>query len=583
MIFFKIPAFFKNISLKRKIFINNLLLCIIPLSVISVTGYNIVVSNTKNTMTDFINLFSAQLSSEIENYVSSFDNLSKMIINDEKILKFLSHEEEYILSDRMENRKTIEKYIYDMTLQKPDVRRIVIVGASKIIYGSESPELPLEIIDLENAAWYRKMQNSGRSLVITPYDNSQDSESPDNSNLTVIGRELKDIFGNIHGIISFQIDLKNTLNTSIGQNNIIDDYNIRIDIRNRTGDRIFGMPDGSNVQKPEGSGGKVLTITNQSKKYGLVISFFIPEQKLFEKIYLLRNIIIVVIAALIVLAVFFSMLISHTISRPLFKLVTSMKSLQQNQYDFITDSAGNNEVGILTRTYNQMLSKINTLINEVYAAKFEERQAQYAALQAQVNPHMLYNTLENIRMRAMLNNDPEVALMIKNLGKIYKLTMAKNKANYSISDEIEYISIYVNLMNIRHINRYKLATDIPEEIMQAEIIRFAFQPVIENSIVHGFRNKLDDCWIRISAFFHEKGILLKLADNGEGIEPETLEKIKQKLSGSPDPFSEAKTGIGLQNVYDRIKLEYGKEYYLTIDSEISAGTTVEMLIPFQKR
>ena len=583
MSFSGIITLLKNIKLREKILINYLLVCIIPLIVITVLNYSVSMSNTRETMTAFINLFSSQLSSEIENYVASIDNISKTIVNDDDILRFLSKEKEYLLSDRILYRNVIYEYLYNMALQKPEVQNIFIIGASTIVYSSGNQEQQQDYKLLEKEEWFKKIHNSGGNLILTPIDSLKSTGRNNDKSLFVIGRVLKDVHGTVHGTIAFVIELQNIIRTNSIQDRIINEYDIGMEVLNSSGEHIYNIPSKS-IDMSGDIGDQAVAISNRSSKYGLSISILVPGKKLFHKIDLLRNLTFVLVVVMLFMSLILSLFLSHTITKPLSRLVSSMKLFQKKQqYDYIPTTDRTDEIGTLTETYNKMIAKINTLINEVYASKLKEKQAQFVALQNQMNPHMLYNTIENIRMRAVLNNDLEVSDMIKDFGKIFRLILSKGKKDNTIGDEVEYIIIYINLLNIRHDNRYILKIKIPEELMEANIIRFAFQPIIENSIVHGFKNPSGDCIINIDAALVQNDVKILIKDNGEGIRSERLAEIKQKLAKSSNLFEEVQSNIGLQNVYDRIKLQYEEKYFLDIQSEYMKGTTVEMLIPFGRR
>ncbi len=364
---------------------------------------------------------------------------------------------------------------------------------------------------------------------------------------------------------------------------IISEYDIGMEVTNVNGDYLYKITSKTLPQTRQETTGEAIVLSSLSPKYGLSISILIPRKTLFRKLYVLKNYNLFLVLAMIFLTLLLSLLLSHTITKPLSRLVKSMKLVQEQQYDTIVEDIRYDELGALTQTYNQMIAKINTLINEVYVTKLQEKKAQFAALQNQINPHMLYNTIECIRMKAALNNDSEVSDMIWDLGKMFQLTLSKGKANHTISDEIEHITTYIKLLNIRHDNRYQLDIHLSEEIMASGIIRFSLQPIVENCIVHGFQDKLTKCIICIHGIINENNILLTIEDNGNGMDAGRLSEINQKLHASTDIFNETKTGIGLKNVYDRIKLEYGEQYYLKLHSVHREGTVIEMLIPYRKR
>jgi two-component system sensor histidine kinase YesM len=614
MLFGKLKGFLFKMKMKEKLFINNMVLSIAPLIIITIFSYRYFVSNTMETMTDFINLFSSQLSSEIQKYVSSVDNISKSLVNDKSALNFLSNERAYSMSDRIMYRRIIDNYIYNMYLQKSDVENIMVIGDSGLAYHSLIIDLDLGLEKIKESEWYRKIHNSDGNLIILPvepdlgiervepirgvgqagpdtvdnqgvpvqgdgqFDQGPGNKQPAAASTVIIGRALMDAYGTKHGIILFLTRFDNIISTNVLHNQIITNYDIDIEVRNPKGELIYDTGfdnDGNGTNK-------VFVVSRKTPEYGLHISIFIPEKNLFSKIHVLRNLTYLFVAGIAVIALLLSIFLSYNITKPLVSLAGSMKLIHKQKYVPIQSGDREDEIGMLTKTYNQMIAKINTLINEVYAAKLKEKQAQFIALQNQINPHMLNNTIENIRMKATLNNDPEVSDMIKMLGKIFNLTLSKKKRNHTIADEIEYVNTYIGLLNMRHDNRFKLTVNIPEKIMRARIIRFAFQPIVENSIIHGFENHTGECRIEIDASFRENDIMITIKDNGTGIDAGRLETVRQMLSQPPDIFEEKSSSIGLKNVYDRIKLEYGENYSLEISSSRQEGTTVVLLIPFME-
>ncbi|NLB78091.1 MAG: histidine kinase, partial [Clostridiaceae bacterium] len=509
MLIQKIKNIIQSMKMKEKLLINYLILSVVPLMLFSAISFRVFVASTRDTMTDFINLFSTQLSSEIQEYMSSVDNISKSLINDVNMLKFLSTEYSYTMSDRITYRKTIEDYIYNMSLQRPDLDSIIVIGNSNSVYHNGNPEQILDIEILKETNWYKRTWNSDGNLIILSFEPELDIDEASTDPMVFIGRPLMDAYGKRYGIIGFTTLFDNIVSTNI-HNQIISDYEIGIEIRNSDGELIYDTTpnDTSNL----------ITISKKAPGYGLTINIFIPEKILFSKAYMLRNLTYSFVVVIIILAVLLSIILSRSITKPLSTLASSMKLIDKQDYVLIPNGNRKDEIGILTQTYNQMVSKINTLINEVYAAKLKEKQAQFAALQNQINPHMLNNTIESIRMRATLNNDPEVSGMIKMLGKIFHLTLSKKKKIHTVADEVEHINTYISLLNMRHDNRFKLDIDIPEKIMKARFIRFAFQPLVENSVIHGFDSHTGECRISISAAFRGNDIEIIIKDNGTGID-----------------------------------------------------------------
>lgn len=222
-----------------------------------------------------------------------------------------------------------------------------------------------------------------------------------------------------------------------------------------------------------------------------------------------------------------------------------------------------------------MVTRISMLIAEQYQSGKEIKNAELKALQAQINPHFLYNTLDLINWKAIDNDVPEIALIAHSLAKFYKLSLNKGREIVSIEDEIDHIKNYVQIQNMRFDNRINLVINIDPFIRQYRILKIILQPIVENSILHGIlenRNKQEGV-INISSHLVNNTLVLIVEDNGIGM---TMEKAQEILT--TDSIADTH-GYGVQNVNQRIKLYYGQQYGLSYWSSPGEGTKVEITIP----
>lgn len=253
--------------------------------------------------------------------------------------------------------------------------------------------------------------------------------------------------------------------------------------------------------------------------------------------------------------------------------------------------AGGDEIGSLVHSYNKMIITIRTLIEDVYIGEIKQRQAKFIALQNQINPHMLYNTLESIRMKALVKDDDETADMIKILARMFRLTLNKEGRQHSVRHELEYTANYLQLQNIRFDHSFRLELNIPDEMLDCSIIPLVFQPIVENSINHGFEDYSRIMTITIEGHWtDEREMLLRITDDGAGMSPDKQVQLLAALEGADshkykleDVNDQPEKGLGLQNIAERIKLHYGEKYYLTIVAGIQDGTSIEVLIPGSRR
>src|SRR5690625_3531409 len=229
-----------------------------------------------------------------------------------------------------------------------------------------------------------------------------------------------------------------------------------------------------------------------------------------------------------------------------------------------------------------MLDRINEMILNTAEIESRKREAELAMLQAQINPHFLFNTLNSIRMKVYKNKDLESAEMISSLSKLLRMTI-DDRATITFTDEVAMIRDYVFLMNMRKNGKINFHTDISEEVAVEEIPRFILQPIIENSIIHGFAQNIGV--IDLKAYIKDQKFIIEIEDNGIGMPESTLQKLKQNITTTfrENRYVKASkigfSSIGLPNVYERMQMTYGLDFTLEIESSVGEGTKVTLHIP----
>ncbi|GIN85987.1 two-component sensor histidine kinase [Heyndrickxia sporothermodurans] len=240
----------------------------------------------------------------------------------------------------------------------------------------------------------------------------------------------------------------------------------------------------------------------------------------------------------------------------------------------VQNDSKKDELSTISFSLNNMLDELNQYIEQVYILNIQQREAEMKALQSQIQPHFLYNTLEAIRMKAVIDGSKTTSVMIYNLGELFRYSLTP-KEMVTIGDEIEHIKKYLELMQIRYSSNLQVFYEIPERYYSNEILKFTFQPLIENYAKHGYRKEAADNCVWIEGEEVNDRLHLYIKDNGFGISNMRLEQIREQLNEK-----NVKSGsIGLSNVNERMKLKYGKEYGIHINSELGKGTVVEIIIP----
>lgn len=233
------------------------------------------------------------------------------------------------------------------------------------------------------------------------------------------------------------------------------------------------------------------------------------------------------------------------------------------------------EISEIAASINGMCSDLSKYIEKVYVSEIQQKNAQLKALQAQINPHFLYNTLESIRMRALIKGAKEVSDMIYLLSNLFRSSI-KDSMIISIDEEIRHSRMYLELFNIRFMDKVKVNFDVKSDVLHCVILKHSIQPIIENYILYGLDMNRDDNCLTIKAVKELNDIFIYIMDNGTGISRDKLDSIKDSLHSLNKKTS---SSMGLANVNERLKLLFGNEYGMDIKSSKENGTVVTLKIP----
>lgn len=285
-----------------------------------------------------------------------------------------------------------------------------------------------------------------------------------------------------------------------------------------------------------------------------------------------------IVSSLFYLAAYF---ISRLISRRIKFLETRMKEVQFENYSPIQTTIGDDEISSLIRSYSHMLNKINQYAHSLYQLGIAQKSSELNALQAQINPHFLYNTLDALHWIAIDHDEPEISEVTTLLIRFYKLSLNKGLETISVKDAMEHIEIYMKLQNFRYETDIQLAVNIHPEIYDYNILNLLLQPIVENSVVHGIIEKDSQSGtVTVSVEIIDDILQFVITDDGIGMtQDEIKELMNASMTDSVDNYTSM--GYGIKNVINRIKLFYGEEYGLTYESTPREGTSVFLKIPCQ--
>lgn len=286
--------------------------------------------------------------------------------------------------------------------------------------------------------------------------------------------------------------------------------------------------------------------------------------------FLIKLLLFVIVFVLVI-----SIVVSAKIAYPIRSLERSVRMVEKGDFDTTVQVSGTFEIKQLSRRFNLMLSRIRQLMEQNIAEQEAKRKSELAVLQAQINPHFLYNTLNSVIRMVGSGKKEDVVTMISSLSKFFRISLSKGNHVITVQEELEHIRNYLVIQNIRYKNKFTYEITAQEEVLQCTTLKLILQPLVENAIYHGIECMPDEGLIQISASLVDHKVLLQVKDNGLGMGPELLNQVHLGLIKS-----ENGSGVGVKNVYERIRLAYGKEYGLVYESQLEEGTTVNVWIPY---
>lgn len=291
---------------------------------------------------------------------------------------------------------------------------------------------------------------------------------------------------------------------------------------------------------------------------------------------------VIVLGIVLLFSTLAAWVISGSISKPIRELHKMTKSISEGNLDVRVENKNVDEIAGLGLSFNIMTQKVKELLERSIKEQKELKKSELKVLQAQINPHFLYNTLDTIVWMAESNRNEEVIEIVRALSSFFRITLSKGKDWISISDEVSHIRSYLIIQKIRYRDILDFSIEVDSSILEYKILKLTLQPLVENALYHGIKNKREGGTIIIRGYkVDEDRIVFEIIDNGAGMPAERLAEIRNELgSGLMAPVVND-SGFGLNNVHKRIRLYYGTQYGLKVDSEIRRGTHISVLIPVE--
>lgn len=587
-----IKNFYYSISIKSKLIVIIGLLIITPIFLIGYVGYQNYEKIMTDTYMDYANINVKEISSLISERIDGLHRFSMDILYDTKIYdvhkNLLKNPTEELTNFIL--KQELEAYLRSLVLSRPEINLMAFQFKEKdTIYMATRHLIYQDASTIPFAEIYEQAKKT--SDLIYYFD--MDGEKVEHIYFARIIYDRNSI--QELGIVVFQVNQEYLF--GILRDFLKNEFQ-NVYVYGEMGEELFRFEKYTPPQNTK-SKGQEDWIYDRIQPLNWKIAVSISTSILLKEVRALSKKILFLCMATLPIFIILINLLYADIVKPTNELIQKMKEMEQGQIGVILESERQDEIGYLFKSFNQMSQKIKYLINSVYKEQLALKNAEIKALQSQINPHFLYNTLETINWMAQLNGVDEISDMISALSAIMESNIDReNEPFIPLREEIEYMNNYFFLIQKRFGSKIRFEPSIDENTLDIMIPKLIIQPLVENAIYHGIEPKgRGTVFLRISFKEWSKPIfenqekrkkketllVIEVTDDGVGIEPDVLMRLKEKLKDpemiSLPNASSSRSKIGVINVHRRLQLIYGNEYGLSIESLENLGTQICMLIP----
>ena len=513
---------------------------------------------------------------EVERRIQSIDDLTKSIISDSSVQKLLSPGRDVYAPDTQSIRNSMDQMISRLIYSRTEIDSVYIYNMNgDILYGEQS-------FPINKSVGFDHIQSKvgGFRSGLTVFD------PPSHNTYIPLAKAIRSV-SNFQTIGYLQVNFREYAMKEMFMDTMSEPESMVL-VHNAEGALISSInerykPEEVTQAVREGSGSANERISlggersawavHQSSSSNWTYTAVLPVKYITGEINSIVYTNLITGLVFILISIVGSILIGWNISRPIIEIARSIRKVEYGDFNIQTHYTNKDEIGVLSRAFNKMVQEINRLINEVYKLKLLEKEQQLRMLQAQINPHFLYNTFDSINYLAQKYKAEPVSRMIVALGSLMRASVLSTP-NVTLRDELVLIEHYLAIQKIRFGDRLTVHYDMNEDVLDIRIPRLILQPIVENCIVHGLENRTEPGIIEITVTDAGDAVVVQVDDNGCGMSEEALASL---LDGSRSESGSG--GIGMSSVSKRLQLVFGSVAALSVTSKPGEGTRVGIRLP----
>ncbi|WP_203232113.1 sensor histidine kinase [Paenibacillus pinistramenti] len=557
------------------------------LLIVSLLYYNRTTSQVHQKISDLSTKNVSQTVGLFDLLYKGYDSLSKTLSNNFDLVRVLSETTDEPAIQYI-NERSITNIIGAVFYSRDDLIGIHVLTNKGNIYNYGN-YFNIVDPDYQSQDWYQQlMQSSGRLMLLGVFPHSlidQNESRP----VFAFGRQIYNLDEHKPiGVVLYETDPQAILsaldNLKLSEHSQVylisqDDRVIfSTDTSGNPAPKLSGLADSQDVAVRQDK--QNLTVASRLPLSEWYVASVTPNRDLNVEMVQMQRYLLIVISILIIVSALIASMVSRTISQPIIRLIREMKQVEIGNFRGEVNVTSYMEINILVASFNRMVHRIEELIERVKLSSVSEKNAELQALQSQVNPHFLYNTLDMIYWMLDEKEEDDLGEVVLSLSHMFRYSSHwEAEAKVTLREELEQIQHYLNIIKMRLEGRLQVEVQIEERLLEIRLPKMTLQPVIENAVKYGLEALDRPGLLIVYTREQERTFEIIIQDNGKGMEPSTLERLSRSLNGQQEAESGTKGGIGLINLHRRLKNMFGADGGLHIQSIPGLGTTVIIRLP----
>jgi len=554
---------------------------IIPVLLVGIYLFSVTLPLAERETRDMLDKVVDQLHENVQYRITGYQNMLMQIAVDPRLSATLT--QEYTeLQDEVMGLQQINATISSVSSFFP-IKKIRIYNSNPTLHADGGSVLNMELA--QKQPWYEAMKEKEQKFYW--YFDRKDKQPSFHISRWLVDYRSNEKFGIIDFEVSNQAlfdNLANPLNFESSWIVVADQQGkALIDFRQlHTGDSVADVDFlGQAFEVGKGSystlvDGKQHLIVHQTTQLGWKIITIVSQELLWQKLQLVKYAAIAAGILFVVLTLIVLIIFGKRMTSRLNVLIRSMRKVRDGTLGLTVKVNGKDELGDVEEEFNRMSIQLEQLVADIAAARSAAETEKLRLLQAQINPHFLYNTLALVKSMAMDVGSAEISGTVDALAKFFRLALNRGQDVLTMADELGHIQAYLDIHEWRYPGRVMVLYDIQEEALSHEIVKITLQPIVENTLLHAFSERGGRGTLRIEAIAEQQWLYITVTDDGKGMEQEQVSRLLEPMNDS-----QGGGGFGFYNVNERLKRYYGSSYELSIRSRPGEGTTIKLTIPQQ--